>query len=58
MPKHIINYGKIFNMETKKHVCIICGHVHDIETEGDWDNLPVDFACPECGCSKEDYELI
>ena len=38
------------------HVCVVCGHVHDEETEGKWENLPEDFQCPECGVGKEDYE--
>ncbi len=37
------------------HVCVICGHVHDEELEGVWDDLPADFPCPECGGFKEDY---
>ena len=30
----------------------------DEEVEGKWEDLPEDFECPECGCGKEDYELI
>ena len=37
------------------HVCIVCGHVHDEELEGKWDDLPEDFLCPECGVDKNDY---
>lgn len=37
--------------------CIICGHIHDDETEGAWESLSDDFTCPECGCSKSDYEV-
>ena len=40
------------------HVCIVCGHVHDEELEGTWDELPEDFLCPECGVDKNDYVLI
>jgi rubredoxin len=40
------------------HVCIVCGHVHDEELEGEWETLPEDFDCPECGVGKEDYETI
>jgi rubredoxin len=36
-------------------VCVVCGHVHDPETEGAWDTLPDTFECPECGVGKEDY---
>ena len=42
---------------SEKHVCVICGHVHDEEVEGKWVDLPADFLCPECGCGKEDYEV-
>jgi rubredoxin len=40
------------------HICVICGHVHDEEIEGKWDELPVEFLCPECGCGKDEYEAI
>jgi rubredoxin len=40
------------------HVCVVCGHEHDEALEGVWNELPEDFVCPECGCGKEDYEVI
>lgn len=40
------------------HVCVICGHVHDEELEGVWEDLPEDFPCPECGGFKSDYETL
>lgn len=40
------------------HVCVICGHEHNEELEGKWDDLPDDFPCPECGGFKSDYEEI
>jgi rubredoxin len=36
--------------------CIVCGHIHDEVTEGEWETLPENFECPECGCGKEDYQ--
>jgi rubredoxin len=45
-------------MSEKVYVCIVCGHVHDEETEGVWENLPEDFTCPECGVGKNEYETI
>ena len=42
--------------ELQLYLCL-CGHEHD-ETEGQWETLPEDFECPECGCGKEDYELV
>ena len=41
-----------------EHVCIVCGHVHDEELEGKWDDLDDNFCCPECGVSKADYDLV
>jgi rubredoxin len=37
------------------HVCIVCKHIHDKEKEGDWEQLPENFQCPECGCNKDEY---
>jgi rubredoxin len=40
-----------------EHVCLVCG-LHDETTEGKWEQLPDDHVCPECGCGKEDYEVL
>lgn len=50
----------------EKYTCLVCGYVYD-EAEGDpandiapgtrWDELPEDWVCPECGASKEDFEM-
>ena len=40
------------------HVCVVCGHIHDEETEGEWNTLPADFLCPECGVGKDEYEVL
>ena len=37
------------------HKCLMCGHLHNEKTEGVWEDLPVDFECPECGAGKEDF---
>jgi rubredoxin len=37
------------------HICVVCGHEHNEEKEGKWDELPEDFECPECGVGKDDY---
>lgn len=42
----------------EQHVCVVCGHEHDDELEGEWSTLGDDFECPECGCSKIDYEVF
>ena len=46
--------------------CMTCGHIYD-EALGDpdtgvapgtrWADVPADWYCPDCGATKEDYEL-
>ena len=38
--------------EEKDYVCIVCGHRLK---ESDWQSLPDEVGCPECGVSKYDY---
>jgi rubredoxin len=51
----------------RKWQCIVCGWIYDeaegFEDEGiapgtRWEDVPEDFVCPECGVSKEDFEMI
>ena len=52
---------------TKQYRCTVCEHVYD-PAEGDpdngippgtaFENLPEDWACPECGARKLDFEPI
>jgi rubredoxin len=54
--------GKIM----KVYECIVCGYVYD-ETLGDpdhgvaagtrWEDVPADWACPDCGVAKADFEM-
>lgn len=39
------------------YYCKNCGHKHNEETEGQWDNLKEDFTCPECNNPKQNYEV-
>jgi hypothetical protein len=45
-------------MENQQHICVVCGHVHDEDIEGQWETLPEDFQCPDCGVGKEDYYVL
>ncbi|MEE2735902.1 MAG: rubredoxin [Pseudomonadota bacterium] len=51
----------------KKWQCIICGFIYDeaagLESEGipagtKWEDIPDDWCCPECGVSKEDFDMV
>ncbi|GAB4268800.1 MAG: rubredoxin [Methylomicrobium sp.] len=53
--------------EYKKYQCLECGYIYDEET-GDpdsgiapgtrWEDIPDDWACPECGAEKSAFELL
>ncbi|WP_320827736.1 rubredoxin [Reinekea sp.] len=53
--------------EFKKFECIVCGFIYDealgLPEEGliagtRWADIPDDWACPECGVAKEDFEMV
>lgn len=51
----------------KQYMCVICGWVYD-EAKGwpednlapgtKWADIPADWVCPECGVSKEEFEMV
>jgi len=54
-------------MKYKKLECMMCGWIYD-EAVGDpdsglepgtlWANVPDDWFCPDCGASKEDFDMV
>lgn len=48
-------------------MCLICGWIYD-EKEGlpddgiapgtRWEDIPMNWTCPECGARKEDFEMV
>jgi rubredoxin len=51
----------------KTYMCVICGFVYDeaqgIPEEGiapgtRWEDVPLNWRCPECGAGKDDFELV
>ena len=51
----------------KKYRCVVCGLVYD-EQQGwpddgiaagtRWDDIPDSWACPVCGATKSDFEMV
>jgi|TARA_B110001454_G_scaffold194301_1_gene195762 rubredoxin len=51
----------------KKYECTMCGWQYD-EAAGDpdeglapgtlWKDIPDDWTCPDCGASKEDFDMV
>jgi rubredoxin len=51
----------------RTYMCLICGFIYDeasgLPEEGipagtRWEDVPVNWVCPECGARKEDFELV
>ncbi|MBF13219.1 MAG: rubredoxin [Legionellales bacterium] len=51
----------------KKYLCIICGFVYDerigwpdsdIPPGTRWQDVPDDWACPDCGVMKDDFDML
>ena len=50
-----------------RYMCVICGFVYD-EEEGlpeegiapgtAWEDLPLNWTCPDCGARREDFEVM
>ena len=57
--------------EAKTWMCLICGWIYD-ESAGHpdpdpaanippgtrWEDVPMNWTCPECGARKEDFEMV
>ena len=50
-----------------RYVCELCGYEYSKETGDpacdippgvDFEDLPIDWVCPMCGASKEDFEAL
>lgn len=48
-------------------MCLICGFIYDerlglpqdgIPPGTRWDDLPLNWTCPECNARKEDFEMV
>jgi len=54
-------------MNYRTWMCVVCGFIYD-EAKGRpedgispgtrWEEVPVNWTCPECGARKEDFEML
>lgn len=52
---------------SRKWMCVVCGYIYD-EAEGvpdegipagtRWEDVPETWTCPDCGTTKDDFEMI
>jgi len=64
---NLIDSYNFMEPEYKKYICVVCGFIYD-EAEG-WpedglepgtrmEDIPDTWMCPDCGVTKEDFELL
>lgn len=50
-----------------KWMCVVCGYIYDealgVPEEGiapgtRWEDVPDTWTCPDCGATKEDFEMV
>lgn len=51
----------------RKWMCVVCGYIYD-EAAGEpdegiaagtrWEDVPETWTCPDCGATKDDFEMI
>lgn len=54
-------------MQYKRFMCLLCGFIYD-EAKGWpddgiapgtlWEDVPLTWQCPECGATKDDFEMV
>jgi rubredoxin len=51
----------------KRFMCLLCGYIYDeakgwpqdgIQPGTRWEDVPLAWQCPECGATKDDFEMI
>jgi rubredoxin len=54
-------------MQSKRFMCLLCGFIYDEEKGWPednilpgtrWDDVPLTWQCPECGATKDDFEMV
>ena len=53
--------------EPRTWMCLICGWIYDEATGWPddgiapgtrWEDVPINWTCPECGARKDDFEMV
>lgn len=48
-------------------MCVICGYIYDesigwpedgIDAGTKWEDVPLNWACPDCGARKDEFEMV
>lgn len=62
-----MNQSSAESAPLRKWMCVVCGFIYD-EAEGvpeegiaagtRWEDVPDTWTCPDCGATKEDFEMV
>jgi len=64
---HCIQAELVDVNEFRTWMCLICGWIYDeaagLPEEGippgtRWEDVPMNWVCPECGARKDDFEMV
>jgi rubredoxin len=53
--------------QLRKWMCVVCGFIYDealglpdegIEPGTRWEDIPDTWTCPDCGVTKDDFEMV
>jgi len=67
MRRHQLSSHSVVGIVIKQYMCMICGFIYDeakgLPEEGippgtRWEDVPLNWRCPECGAGKEDFEMV
>lgn len=51
----------------RRYMCLVCGCIYDeeigwpddgISPGTRWEDVPLNWQCPECGCTKNDFDMV
>ena len=54
-------------VSSRKFMCVVCGFIYDeevglpdegIEPGTRWEDIPDTWTCPDCGVTKDDFEMV
>ncbi len=67
MRKYVFCTSLNTSVTYRKYMCVVCGYIYD-EEQGDpeaglapgtrWEDVPLTWSCPDCGATKEDFEMV
>jgi rubredoxin len=63
----VVSDKEISATELKSWICLLCGWIYEeaagLPDEGiapgtRWEDVPLNWICPECSAGKEDFEMV